>query len=353
MIEVRHGNLLTTDAEALVNTVNCVGVMGKGVALQFKQAYPENFRQYERACRDKKVRPGQMFIVPTGKDTNPKYIINFPTKRHWKGKSKLEDIRSGLEALVDDVQRLGIRSIALPPLGCGNGGLEWSDVEPLIEAAFAWMPEVQVIVFPPNGAPSPISMPVATSRPDLTRSKAILICLFDHYSGYGYCFSALEGQKLAYFLQEAGEPLRLRYVKHKYGPYAHNLNHVLQRLEGHFIRGYGDLSGGAEISLLPGAAQAAQDFLSETSDALTRIERVNRLIDGFETPSGMELLATVHWVAKDDLFAANDVSVAVSQVHAWSRHKQKRFSPIHIKKAWERLRDEGWLTSAEVSKVGE
>jgi O-acetyl-ADP-ribose deacetylase (regulator of RNase III) len=347
MIELRQGNLLTTDAEALVNTVNCVGVMGKGVALQFKQAFPDNFRQYELACREGLVRPGQMLIVPTGRDANPRYIINFPTKRHWKGKSKLEDIRAGLGALVDDVQRLNIKSIALPPLGCGNGGLAWSDVKPLIEAASAWMPEVQVILFAPQGAPNPDSMPVATPKPHLTRSKAILICAFDNYAGFGYCLAALEVQKLAYFLQEAGEPLRFRYVKHKYGPYADNLNHVLQRLEGHFIRGYGDRSRGAEITLLPGAAQAAADFLSSVADAKERIERVNRLIDGFETPGGMELLASVHWVAKNDLFAATDVSATIAQVHAWSKHKRERFHPSHIGKAWERLRDEGWLAVAE------
>src|SRR5437764_14331113 len=133
-IELKRGNILHANAEALVNTVNCVGVMGKGVALQFKQAFPENFRLYSQACRAKEVRPGRMFIVPT-LGSNPRYIINFPTKRHWKGKSRLEDIRAGLAALVEEVQRLNIHSIALPPLGCGNGGLDWSEVRPTIEAA--------------------------------------------------------------------------------------------------------------------------------------------------------------------------------------------------------------------------
>ncbi|MDJ0797792.1 MAG: macro domain-containing protein [Calothrix sp. MO_167.B12] len=149
MIEFKQGNLLEEKTEAIVNTVNCVGVMGKGIALQFKRAYPENFRQYAKACKAGVVEPGRMFIVATGSLFNPRYIINFPTKRHWKGKSKIEDIQSGLIALIAEVKQLGITSIAIPPLGCGNGGLNWKEVKPLIESAFAQLPDVQVIIFEP------------------------------------------------------------------------------------------------------------------------------------------------------------------------------------------------------------
>ncbi|HEY9298739.1 MAG TPA: macro domain-containing protein [Phormidium sp.] len=150
MLEFKQGNLLEEDAEALVNAVNCVGVMGKGIALQFKQAFPENFRQYKKACDAKEVQPGRMFTVATGKLFNPKYIINFPTKRNWRDKSKIEDIQTGLKALVAEVQHLGITSIAIPALGCGNGGLDWLEVKPLIESAFAELPEVKVVVFEPS-----------------------------------------------------------------------------------------------------------------------------------------------------------------------------------------------------------
>jgi O-acetyl-ADP-ribose deacetylase (regulator of RNase III) len=150
MLEFKQGNLLEEDAQALVNAVNCVGVMGKGIALQFKQAFPENFQQYKKACDAKEVQPGRMFTVPTGKLFNPKYIINFPTKRHWRDKSKIEDIQTGLKALVAEVQQLGITSIAIPALGCGNGGLDWLEVKPLIESAFVELPEVKVIVFEPS-----------------------------------------------------------------------------------------------------------------------------------------------------------------------------------------------------------
>jgi len=150
MLEFKQGNLLEEDAEALVNAVNCVGVMGKGIALQFKQAFPENFQQYKKACDAKEVQPGRMFTVPTGKLFNPKYIINFPTKRHWRDNSKIEDIQTGLKALVAEVQQLGITSIAIPALGCGNGGLDWLEVKPRIESAFVELPEVKVVVFEPS-----------------------------------------------------------------------------------------------------------------------------------------------------------------------------------------------------------
>jgi O-acetyl-ADP-ribose deacetylase (regulator of RNase III) len=150
MLEFKQGNLLEEDAEALVNAVNCVGVMGKGIALQFKQAFPENFQQYKKACDAKEVQPGRMFTVPTEKLFNPKYIINFPTKCHWRDKSKIEDIQTGLKALVAEVQQLGITSIAIPALGCGNGGLDWVEVKPLIESAFVELPEVRAMIFEPE-----------------------------------------------------------------------------------------------------------------------------------------------------------------------------------------------------------
>jgi len=142
---------MTADAEALVNTVNCVGYMGKGVALQFKKAFPENFTEYQKACRARLVQPGKMLTFATGSVLSPRYIINFPTKRHWRGKSRYEDIEAGLRALVSEVRNLEIRSIALPPLGCGLGGLDWKRVRPMIEAAFAGAADVRVMLFEPVG----------------------------------------------------------------------------------------------------------------------------------------------------------------------------------------------------------
>jgi O-acetyl-ADP-ribose deacetylase (regulator of RNase III) len=150
MIQFKQGNLLAENAEALVNAVNCVGVMGKGIALQFKQAFPENFKQYKKACDDRAIQPGKMFVVSTESLLLPQYIINFPTKRHWKDRSYLADIEAGLPALTEVIQRHQIRSIALPALGCGNGGLDWSVIKPMLIEAFTLLPDVQVIIFKPN-----------------------------------------------------------------------------------------------------------------------------------------------------------------------------------------------------------
>jgi O-acetyl-ADP-ribose deacetylase (regulator of RNase III) len=164
MIERTQGDLLKADAEALVNTVNCVGAMGKGIALQFKKAFPENFEAYAAACRREEVRPGRMFVFATGQMFNPRFIINFPTKRHWRGKSRYEDITSGLKALVQEVRTRKIRSIAVPPLGSGLGGLQWSKVKRMIEAAFEELPEVRVMLYEPKGNPDDVDMPVGTPR---------------------------------------------------------------------------------------------------------------------------------------------------------------------------------------------
>lgn len=346
MIEFQQGNLLEADAEALVNTVNCVGIMGKGIALQFKQAYPDNFRRYERACKSGQVRLGQMFVVSTGMFTNPKFIINFPTKKHWKAKSRLDDIRIGLVDLLNVVRTNEIQSIAIPPLGCGHGGLDWNEVYPLIETAFAELAEIRVLVYAPQPAPAADEMPVATQRPKLTRARSLLILLIARYREPGYRLTKLEMQKLAYFLQVAGEPLKLRYVKDKFGPNADNLNHTLLDMEGHYIRGFGDRTNDSTIHPIPEAVTSARSLLTDDKDALARLERVSRLIEGFEDPYGMELLASLLWIAKEDERAASDVTVAIDLLHAWNDRKRKNFSPIHARKAWERLQELNWLGSS-------
>jgi len=343
MIKLVTGNLLEADAEAIVNTVNTVGVMGKGIALQFKQAYPDNYEAYRKACSHHEVQPGKMFVFPTGKLVNPKYLINFPIKRHWKGKSRMEDIDSGLRALVEVVGNLGIRSIAIPPLGCGNGGLSWVEVKLRIESAFRGLSGTNVFLFEPQGAPDADDMRVATNRAAMTPGRAALIGLFERYILPGYRLTLLEIQKLAYFLQAAGEPLKLNFAKGKYGPYAETLHHVLQRMEGHFIRGYGDRSRYATIRLLSGATDEANSFLQSHKETVERLNRVAHLIEGFETPYGMELLSTVHWLAQEDTEVRSDSNAAINGFKSWSEHKKQTFHPEHIEVAWTRLREEGWI----------
>ncbi len=344
MIEFKTGDILQADAEALVNTVNCVGIMGRGIALQFKNAFPANFKAYEGACAREEVQPGKMFVFETGTFTNPKYIINFPTKRHWRGKSRIEDIESGLKALVEEIRVHGIRSVAIPPLGSGLGGLDWTDVRSRIVDALRGLNDVQVIVFEPNSAPVETR---SREVPTMTAGRAALVVLMHRYLGglMDPFVTLLEVHKLMYFMQEAGEPLRLQYAKAPYGPYAENLRHVLRAVEGHLVSGYAD-GGDApdkQIELVPGAVKDAEAFLVEKGGTRERFDRVAELVEGFETPFGLELLSSVHWVVnRENVTSAED---AVSKVYAWNERK-KRFSPRQIGIAFETLRAKGWLQAA-------
>lgn len=339
MIEYTKGNLLDDKAEALVNTVNCVGVMGKGIALQFRQAFPECFDAYKRACDAKAVKPGHMHVHETNEFLGPKFIVNFPTKRHWKGKSKIEDISAGLDALRKWIKESGVQSVALPPLGCGNGGLDWNVVRRLIEQKLADLDNVTIHVFEPAGAPESKAMSVATTRPNMTRGRAALLAIFRQYLLPGYELSMLEIQKLAYFLQESGEPLRLNFEKQKYGPYAETLHHVLQRIEGHFIRGYGDRSRDASVEVYEKAMTDAQVMLEKDyPETLDRAEKVKAFIEGFETPYGLELLSSVDWVTKHEPSAGDSPENAVEAVHAWNKRKADIFPEKHIRIAWKRVK---------------
>ena len=343
-VTLTRGDLLKQDdIDAIVNTVNCVGVMGKGIALQFLNKWPENFHAYAVACKAKQVRPGRMFVFDSGALVKPNFIINFPTKDHWRGMSRIEFIRDGLVDLVAQIRRLGIRSIAIPPLGCGNGGLAWAEVKPLIESAFAELTDVEVRLFPPDGAPEPKSMEVRTERPRMTPGRAAVLTVLDTYRALGYGLSKIEVQKLAYFLQEAGEALNLPFEKHAYGPYSDTLRHVLNRMEGHFIRGLGDGVVEAEIEPVPEAMAEAEAFVdAHGHEALAnRVQRVGDLIEGFQSPYGMELLATVHWVAKHEGAATQEQALAA--VSAWNNRKKALMAPEHVAAAWGRLEQAGWL----------
>ena len=330
MIRESEGNLLGAETEAVVNTVNTVGVMGKGIALQFKQAFPENYKAYKRACEAGEVRLGEMFVFDSHTLGPRRYIINFPTKQHWRAKSKIADIERG------------------------NGGLDWSEVRPMIYEAFGQLPDVEVVLFPPIGAPQPAAMPVATAAPNMTKGRAALVALINGYveQAKSERFEASEGaslleiQKLMYLLQVSGQPMRLSYTKGRYGPYAENLNFQLQRMEGHLVRGYGDRSQRVldfhPIKLIPGAAEAAEQWINEHDDGSLKvaISRVLTLIDGFASPYGLELLCTTHWAAhsRED---KEKFPNTVEAVQAWSRRKAETFTTHHIEVACKQLEASG------------
>jgi O-acetyl-ADP-ribose deacetylase (regulator of RNase III) len=344
MITLTQGDILQADVQALVNTVNCAGIMGRGIALQFRKAFPANFKAYEAACKEKAVQPGRMFVYDLNRIYNPRFIINFPTKRHWKGSSRLEDIVSGLKDLVLVVQKLEIKSVAVPPLGCGLGGLNWEEVRPLIMIAFSKLPEVQVLLFEPAGAPEATLMAKAQRVPKMTLGRAALVGLMRRYLAavMDPTVTLLEVHKLMYFMQEVGEPLKLRYRKAPYGPYAENLRHVLIEIEGYLISGYGDAEDRPDIplELLPNAFEQAEAFLAEDIATRERFDRVAELIKGFETSYGMELLATVHWVSAHE--EAKTAEEAVAKVYAWNDRK-RMFTDYYIELAWDRLHEAGLI----------
>jgi O-acetyl-ADP-ribose deacetylase (regulator of RNase III) len=285
-----------------------------------------------------------MFVFETARLTHPEYIINFPTKRHWRGKSRMADIESGLKALVTEVKRRGIRSIAIPPLGAGLGGLRWPDVRTRIEREMKSLPDVKVVLFEPHIKQEVARRTVARKVPAMTSGRAALLGLMERYrAGLLDPFvSLLEVHKLMYFMQEAGEPLRLRVAKGPFGPYAENLRHVLNAIEGHYISGYG--AGGdtpeKALELLPGALESARAELSKRAKTLNRCERVAQLVDGFESPFGMELLATVHWVVIHE--GATTEEDVVSHTYDWDDRK-RQFTRSQILLARRVLADRGWL----------
>ena len=286
-----------------------------------------------------------MFVFPTNTLTNPRFLINFPTKQDWRNKSRLEDIRSGMTALVDEVRARSIRSIAIPPLGCGNGGLQWEQVRPVIEEALRQLPELKVLLFAPGETPEIAAQPVGTPLPKMTPSRALILQLMSRYATLDYRCTQLEIQKLAYFLQEAGEPLRLRFQAAAYGPFADNLHKVLEVMEGHFTRGFqGDRSPTTEIEVLPGGLASSERELAQHPASKARLERVARLIEGFETPYGMELLATVHWLATHNPPEQRDLSGILEGVRKWNRRKGDLFTEHHVAVALARLGEENWLS---------
>jgi len=348
MIKSATGNLLEAPVEALVNTVNTVGVMGKGIALQFKQAYPEMFRDYQRACKYQAVQLGKMDVHDLGGLIGgPRWIINFPTKGHWRSKSRIEDVRSGLEDLALVIKKMGINSIAVPPLGCGHGGLHWEEVRFLIEEAFSDMPDTEVLLYAPVATPVASKMPNRTERPKMTLGKAALIVLMDRYLKglLDPNVTLLEVHKLMYFLQQAGQPLQLNFEAKPRGPFAANLGHLLERMEQHFIVGYGDGSNKPDtiIELVAGAREEACAFLENNAAIRGQIDSVAKLIEGFEDSYGMELLSSMLWVMTRDAKAAADVEVAVAAIQEWNLQKCKRLKPDHLVKAW------GWLHASSFS----
>lgn len=342
MICFLQGDLLQSSAQALVNTVNTVGVMGKGIALQFKQRFPYNYKVYKEACKKGTLQVGEMLIVKEPDLVRERYIINFPTKAHWKSPSKIEYIESGLQALRESIKVHQIESIALPPLGCGNGGLDWHMVKPIITEALEGL-DIDIYVYEPNNEIKSLLQAEASKKQEqkLTPAKAMLLYLMFHYESVGDISSLFAANKLAYFLQESGENLRLRFTAHHYGPYAVQLNHVLFSLNGSYLQGLEQNQAKAFEPLrlnyerYDEVERFVKTQLSPTQ--LNRVESVLALIRGFESTYALELLASVDYAAKQPgVISIEDIQKHIQQ---WNQRKANLFKPEHIALASQHLDD--------------
>jgi len=324
MITFTQGNLLDANTEALVNTVNTVGVMGKGIALMFKERFAHNFRQYALACKEQQVQTGKMFATEVHELNGPRWIINFPTKQHWRAPSQMAWVVEGLQDLRRFLHENQIKSIAIPPLGAGNGGLPWPAVRKEIELALGDL-ELDILVYEPISSYQNVAKQGGIEK--LTLVRALIAELVRRYWVLGMECSLLEIQKLAWFLERniaatrLKNPLNLRYEAHKYGPYADSLRHVLDGLDGSYLHCAKRISDSDPLDTIwfdDKRKLSLQSYLNnEASEYLPALEATASLIDGFESPFGMELLATVDWLLTKEGIEPNVQAIREGLRH-WS-----------------------------------
>lgn len=355
MMRFTQGNLLEARVEALVNTVNTVGVMGKGIALMFKEAFPPNFRAYEHACKRKEVKIGHMFVTENPAFEGPRWIINFPTKKHWRQPSKLEWISEGLKDLRRVIQEKGIRSIALPPLGSGNGGLEWSDVRAEVERILGDVKGVDILVYEPTEKYQNVAK--RTGLEKLTPARVLIAEMVRRYWVLGIECTYLEVQKLGWFLERTihsfriKDPLDLQFTADKYGPYSERLRHLLDGLDGTYLHCDKRLSDAGPADTIwfdEGRRKYVDLFLKQdTSKDLNRVlDETAKLIDGFESPLGMELLSTVDWLIERE-HVEPTISGVRSGLQKWpagqaaANRKLKLFDDRLLRLALDRLTARG------------
>lgn len=350
MIRYTTGNLLDAPVEALVNTVNTVGVMGKGIALMFKERFPKNMAAYSQACKASQVATGRMFVTETGELMGARWIINFPTKQHWRDKSKIEWIEEGLQELKQFIIEHQVKSIAIPPLGAGNGGLNWHEVKTKIEAALSDLDQVEIVIFEPTDQYQNVAKKTGVSH--LTPARAMIAELVRRYWVLGIECSLLEIQKLAWFLQRAIEQkqlpneLKLNFQANFYGPYAANLEHLLNAMDGSYLKSDKRIPDCDPLDVIWFNDQQKSNvqtyLLSEAKNYMVALEEAATLIEGFESPFGMELLATVDWLIYKEGYQPNVKAIQQglanwSAGERWAQRKLNLFKPEHIQYALDKL----------------
>lgn len=327
MIHYKTGNLLDSEAEALVNTVNTMGVMGKGIALQFKNMFPNNFKLYSKACKNKELKVGQLFVTEEealllGK----KIIINFPTKTNWRLPSEYEYIKAGLAELVKIIGEKKIRSIAIPPLGSGNGGLDWNKVKQILELQLKNV-DCEIHIYEPN---TEIQDVLKKERVKLTPARAMLLSVLYELIRNGEFVSEFSSEKIAYFLQRFGakETFRLDFQPNFYGPYSGKVKHVLYYLNGSYIMGYSskDKKPFEELGLIMDAENEINEYLGKPENIAYKniVEKTKTFLSGFYSPFGLELLSTIDFIISEK-HADTHESIS-KELESWSDRKKTMFT---------------------------
>ncbi len=350
MIKYTTGNLLDAEVEALINTVNTVGVMGKGIALMFKERFTDNMVLYSKACKAKEVQTGKMFVTETRELMSPKWIINFPTKQHWRSPSKIEWVVDGLQDLRHFIIQNQVKSIAIPPLGAGNGGLNWSAVKEQIELALADLTDVDILIYQPTQQYQNIAKPKGVEK--LTPARAMIAEIVRRYWVLGMECSLLEVQKLAWFLERSIEsqdiknPLQLDFKANNYGPYADKLRHLLNSLDGSYLKSEKRIADSDPLDVIWFNDQK-HDHLhvylqNEAKEYLPVLDKTTEIINGFESPFGMELLSTVDWLLEKQNCPpkTDDVIEGIKNWPAgkrWGNRKSNLFDKKAVNIALDRL----------------
>ncbi len=341
MINFLTGDLLKANTEALVNTVNTVGVMGKGIALQFREAFPHNNKIYVQACKNKELAPGKLLPVW---DSNllygKKLIINFPTKIHWRQPSKYEYIEQGLQSLRALIEKENIKSIAIPPLGAGNGGLDWAKVKPMITEALQDLP-VEVQIYEPNAAIKEILQKQAIKKTvELTPARASLLYSLFAFESFGEYSSLFAANKLAYFLQRMGQSLKLDFKRYHYGPYAIGVEKVLYYLNGIYLKGLeqGQAKPFESLQLNYEKWDSVNEYVQGM--ALEDKNRLNQMLvflKNFTSELSLEILATVDFIlAENPGYTVDEVMTSIA---GWNMRKKELFRRESVERAYNHLLD--------------
>ena len=338
------GNILDSEAQALVNTVNTVGVMGKGIALQFKEQFPQNYKAYQKACKAGQVKIGSMFVFRETNLDGEKIIINFPTKQEWFRKSQYNYIEEGLKDLSRVIREQGIKSVAIPPLGCGHGGLNWEKVKTLITKYIQDLQGVEIIVYEPgNDFKEILQNKKANKEVKLTPARAMLLYSLFRYEKYGEYATVFTANKLAYFLQLSGEPLKLKFEPYLYGPYSQQVEKVLYVLNGKYLKGMEQLNNKPfeplelNYELLP----EIRDYIKRNLnyEQKDRLKRLFEIIQGFESALSLEVLASGDFLLRNEPRANNDE--LVDRIRTWNTRKKNLIKKEHVSLAYQHLKEYG------------